>query len=170
MDDLRLALQWSDARLPSDDATEALYFFLRTPNLWSLPAERLRNGLIAVGEVMTEAIAVVIGNHVVQNDPVVIEGDGVLPAIVDHVDVQGYRASGQLRTVFVSPASEDELLRNMLDRGRGVPDRNAPELRRIAEMNWLYAHWLEREATIRAIPVVQARPWESLAARVTDAS
>ena len=166
VDDLRLALQWSDVRLPSDDATEALYFFERTPNLWSLPAARLRDGLIAVGEAMTEAIAIVIGNHIAQNDPVVIEGDGILPAIIDHADLQGHTASGQLRTVFVSPTSKDELLRSIIDRGRGVPDRSAPELRRSAEMNWRYAEWLEREAMARAIPVVETQPWASLPTRI----
>ena len=166
VDDLRLAMQWSDVRLPSDAATEALYFFLRTPDVWRLPAERLRDALIATGEAMTDAIAVVIGNHIVQNDPVVIEGDGILPAMVDHPEVRDFVASGQLRTVFLAPSSEDELLRNMLDRGRGVTqDGETPEARRIAEMNWLYTQWLVREAGERSIPVVSTRPRETLVTR-----
>jgi hypothetical protein len=68
VDDLRLALQWSDVRLTGEYATEALHFFERTPEVWRLPAERLRDAMIAVGEAMTEAVAIVVGNHVVQGD------------------------------------------------------------------------------------------------------
>ena len=53
-DDLRLALQRSRVTLP--EHTEALYFFEKTPRVWELPAERLCDGLIAVGQVLTPAI------------------------------------------------------------------------------------------------------------------
>lgn len=166
VDDLRLALQWSDVRLPDDNATEALYFFERTPDVWQQSAERLRDGLIAVGEVMTEAIAIVIGNHLAQGDAVMIEGDGIVPSIVEHPDLQAFLVTGQLRIVFVAPTSEDELWRNMLDRGRGVPDKGTADLRRIAEMNWLYTAWLVREAEKHSIPIVTTQPWDTLSERI----
>jgi 2-phosphoglycerate kinase len=170
VDDLRLALQWSDARLPTSEATEALYFFERAPNLWRLPAERLRDALIATGEAMTEAIAIVTGNHVVQGDPAVIEGDGILPAILEHPDLRGFVASGQVRAAVVAPESEHELLRNMVDRGRGEHlDPASPEARRIARTRWLYSEWLVAEAQRRDIPVLSTQPWESLPARILAA-
>lgn len=169
VDDLRLALQWSNVGLSSNDATEALYFFERTPNVWSQPAGRLRDSLIAVGEVMTEAIAVVIGNHIVQGDPAVIEGDGILPGIVGHPDLRAFVERGDLRTVFLMPESADELLRNMLVRGRGITNpRGTPQARRIAEMNWLYSQWLEHEASRRAIPIIKTQPWETLKERIVS--
>jgi hypothetical protein len=48
VDDLRLAFQRSHAILP--EKTEALSFFEQTPQIWSLPPEQLRDGLIALGE------------------------------------------------------------------------------------------------------------------------
>ncbi|MBA2758824.1 MAG: hypothetical protein H0U38_03945 [Chloroflexia bacterium] len=168
VDDLRLALQWSDVRLLDDDATEALRFLERTEDVWQLPAERLRDAMIAVGVAMTEAVAIVVGNHVAQGDVTVIEGDGILPSIVEHPELRGSLASGKLRVVFVAPSDEDELLRNMLDRGRGVPDKSEAELRRIVEMNWLYTVWLAREAEERSIPVVTTRPWDTLADRIIE--
>jgi 2-phosphoglycerate kinase len=170
VDDLRLALQWSDARLPTEQATEALYFFLREPDVWSLPVERLRDALVATGEAMTEAIAVVTGNHIVQGDPAVIEGDGILPALVDHPDLRGFAESGRLRMVVLAPESEDELLANMVDRGRGEHlDPTSSSARRIAAMNWRYSAWLAREASRRLIPVVGAEPRETLAKRIIKA-
>ncbi len=171
VDDLRLAMQWSDVRLPSEEGTEALYFFLHTPDIWSLPADRLCDGLIAVGQAMTDAIGVVIGNHVVQGDPVVIEGDGVLPGIVEHAEVFPHVGAGLVRSVFLMPESEDELLRNMLDRGRGISgDGVTPQARRVAAMNWRYSRWLANEAAARGIPTVPTRAWPTLAARILNAA
>jgi 2-phosphoglycerate kinase len=168
VDDLRLALQWSDVRLPTREATDALYFFERTPDVWALPPERLRDALVAVGEVMTEAIAIVAGNHIAQNDPAIIEGDGILPSLVEHPALRPYVDTGHLCAVFLRASSEDALLNAMLARGRGVPDRSTPELRNIARMNWLFAEWLETEAGKRGIPVPPSMPWESLTERVRD--
>lgn len=50
VDDLRLALQRSRVTLPA--RTAALYFF-DDPDVWWLAPERLRDELIAVGEVMS---------------------------------------------------------------------------------------------------------------------
>lgn len=167
VDDLRLAMERSEVRLPSAAATEALYFFLRTPDVWHLPAARLRDGLIAVGHAMSEAIAIVTANHIVQGDPVVIEGDSILPAIVEHPELRTFVEAGTLRAVFLAPESEDELLGNMLDRGRGITHRGeTPEARRAAETSWRYTQWLEHEAQRRSIPVVSTRPWETLKTRL----
>ena len=53
VDDVRLAFQLSRVTLP--EKTEALYFFEETPATWSLPPERLRDGLIGVGQVLSPA-------------------------------------------------------------------------------------------------------------------
>src|SRR5918911_160122 len=57
VDDLRLALQWSHASLPTPGETAALYFFEETPDVLRLPAERLRAGLIGVGQALSPALA-----------------------------------------------------------------------------------------------------------------
>ncbi len=167
VDDLRLALQYSDARLPDDAANDDLYFFLRTPGPWTLPAERLAGALVATGAAMTEAIAIVTGNHIVQGDPAVIEGDAILPSLLDHPDLRGFAGSGALRMVVLAPESEADLLGNMVARGRGEHlDPDAPETRRIAEANWRFSQFLVAEADARGIPVVSSQPWSTLPARI----
>jgi 2-phosphoglycerate kinase len=170
VDDLRLALQYSDVRLPDEAATEALHFFVREPEPWSLPVDRLRDALIATGEAMSDAIAIVAGNHIVQGDPAVIEGDGILPGIVDHPDLRVFVASGALRTVVLAPESEAALLQAMIDRGRGEHlDPETPHARQIAAMNWRYSAWLATEAGRRGIPVVPASPWATVVDRILAA-
>jgi hypothetical protein len=58
VDDVRLAFQRS--RVTLAERTAALYFFLETPHIWTLPPERLRDGLIEVGQVLSSALEVVM--------------------------------------------------------------------------------------------------------------
>src|SRR5438067_1512167 len=92
VDDLRLALQRSRVMLPV--GTEKLYFFEETPDIWRLPPERLRDALIGVGEVMSPAIEIVVGNHVAQRNPAVIEGDGILPSLLARPEVRRRATAG----------------------------------------------------------------------------
>jgi 2-phosphoglycerate kinase len=166
VDDLRLAMQRSEVSLPLGN--EKLYFFLQ-PDVWNLPAMVLRDGLIGVGEAMTPAIEVVTENHDDQFDPAVIEGDGILPSLFARPAILHRLATGRVRGVFLVESDQDELLHNMMTRGRGLDGRTEAELRREAEAKWLYGQWLVHEAKQYGIPVLQSRPWDSLVARILDA-
>lgn len=168
VDDLRLALQASRVILP--EGTAALYFFDETPDLWSRPPERLCQGLIAVGEALAPAIAKVVDNHVHIAAPVVIEGDGILPALLTRPELREHVAAGQVRAVFVVEPDEQEIFTNMQARGRGLEGRAEDELRTQARANWLYGQWLAGEARAQALPVAAPRPWMTLVTRVAAAS
>jgi len=126
-DDLRLSLQRSRARLPTTDATAALYFFLDTPEVWQQPPERLRKALIAVGRVLSPAIEVVIENHVATAAPLILEGDGIVPSLVVRPTVREHVASGRVRAVCLVEPDEAALLANMAARGRGFAERSKSE-------------------------------------------
>lgn len=107
VDDLRLALQHSHVALP--EGTDALYFFLQTPDVWRMPPEQLRDRLIAVGQVMSDAIEIVVAHHVGTEAPIVIEGDGIIPALFGRPGVQAQVNNGQVAGVFVVEPDEDQL-------------------------------------------------------------
>ena len=170
VDDLRLALHWSRATLPDARATEALYFFLDTPNVWRLPPERLRDALIAVGEAMTPAIEIVVANHVATDAPVVIEGDAILPSLVARPELRPLVATGRVRAVFLDEPDEAELYEGMIARGRGIAGRSQEGLRTEARAKRLHGHWLADEAKRHGVPVLTVRPWDSLVERVAAAA
>ena len=114
-DDLRLALQRACARLPS--GTDALYFD-KTPHFWQRPAEELCNALIAIGEVMSAPLEVVIENHVDQAAPIVIEGDGILPSLLSRPPV--IERAAAIRAAFLVEPDELAILDNTLVRGSGA--------------------------------------------------
>jgi len=168
VDDLRLALQRSHVTLPRD--TAALYFFEETPNVWQLPPEQLCNRLIAIGEVMSPAIEVVVENHVDTVAPVVIEGDGILPSLFARPSVRDRTSSGQVRAVFLIEPEEKVILANMMARGRGMAERTRTEKRIEARTKWLYGQWLASEARRYNLPILKPRPWATLVERIIVAS
>jgi 2-phosphoglycerate kinase len=168
VDDLRLALQSSHVTLPR--GTDALYFFLDHPDISSLPPERLRDGLIVIGEVLFPALEVVIQHHVVTNKPLVIEGDGILPSLVARSAVREYVAEGHVRAVFLIEPDESAILSNMLARGRGFEARTTDEQRIEVRARWLYGQWLAEEAQRYGLPMLEPRPWDTLAERALAAT
>ena len=115
VDDLQLAFQRARARLPN--GTDALNFFLETPDVWvSCGPEVLCDALIAVGEVLLAPLEVVIEHHVDQSAPIVIEGDGILPSLLSRPPV--LERAGAIRATFLVEPDESEILANMLARGR----------------------------------------------------
>lgn len=166
VDDLRLALQRSRVTLPQ--RTKDLYFFLETPDVWKLPPERLCQGLIAVGEIMSPAIEVVVENHLDTAAPIIIEGDGILPSLLARPVIREHAENGAVHAVFLVESDEEKLFSNMLKRGRGIVGRAEEELHTEARAKWLYGQWLAEEACRFHLPVLEVRPWTSLAGRIID--
>lgn len=167
VDDLRLALQHTRVRLPRE--SDALSFFTDTPGVWELPPERLRDGLIAVGEAMAPAIEIVVENHVATDAPVVIEGDGILPSLLARPALRHRLADGRVRAVLLAEPDEEVILANMLARGRGIAGQSDPALRTQAQANRLFGRWLADEAARFGLPVLESRPWTELADRIDGA-
>lgn len=169
VDDLRLALQRSRATLPTPEATAALHFD-KTPGWWRHPPERLRDAAIAVGEALSPALEVVIENHVDQRLPVVLEGDGILPALLARPPVRTRAGAGRVRAVFVVEPDEAALLANVLARGRESAYMTEDEVRAVVRARWLYGQWLAGQARRAGFPVLEPRPWDTLPQRIATAA
>jgi len=139
------------------------------PDVWRLPPERLRDGLIGTGEAMSPAIEIATASQIDHAGPAIFEGDGILPALAAAPLLRARVASGQVALVFVVEADEAALLANMLARGRGMAARPAAEQRTEARAKWLFGQWLVAEAGRHGLPVVEARPWATLAERILAA-
>lgn len=164
-DDLRLAFQRSRARLPGD--TDTLYFD-KEPGYWRRPAEEQCDALIAVGEAMSPALEVVVENHVDQSAPCVVEGADVLPSLLSRPPVRERREA--VRAVFLVEPEEAAILAAVVARGREFAGRDDAELTEAVRARWLFGQWLAGEAARYGLPVVEPRPWDTLAERILDQS
>ena len=66
-----------------ESAREPFYSAFRQPQVWQQPPEALANGVIGVAEALVPALEAIIAHHVGVPglDSVLIEGDGIAPAI-----------------------------------------------------------------------------------------
>ncbi len=168
VDDLRLAMQYSHVTLP--ERTERLYFFERGDDVWSLPCGKPLQGFIDVAEAMLPAGRVVIDSHVITGVPLVLEGDGIHPALVEDPVLQPHVRSGCVRFCTITAESGAELFDNMIARGRGMDVGDAESHQRHAEANAAFGQWLAEESHRLGIPVVPSRPFPSLPDRILDAT
>lgn len=167
VDDLRLAIQ--AIRAMSTTHSDQLSFFERTSGVWSQPVETLREAITDVARLMVPAVRIVIDSHVATDVPMVIEGDGILPDLAIDPVLRNHVHDGRVRFCCVVPESADELLENMLVRGRGIDQCTSDDKIRRAEMNLAYGQWLMTECDHCEIPVVTSRPFATLAHRIVSA-
>jgi len=167
VDDLRLALQYSRVTLP--EGTDRLYFFETTPDIWTRPVDDLLQAFVDVATVMAPAVRVVIDSHLATGVPMVIEGDGVLPSLVEDPVLRPWIAAGSLRFCCVAAESRAELIENMVRRRRGdhLEDRKRVTLQ--ANANLAFNDWLVESSRAPRIPVVASRPFDTLADRIEQA-
>lgn len=167
LDDFRLAFQHSRALLPEHN--DALYLFWDRPDVFTLPPEQLCDALIGTGQAMIPTVEIVALTRMEHAGPMVLEGDGILPSVVHRPLLRGHVAAGRIKAAFLIEPDEDVLLQTMLLRDRGMAARSASEHRTEARAKWLFGQWLAVEASRYGLSVLEARPWETLAARALDA-
>lgn len=167
VDDLRQALQFSRANLP--ELNDELYYFLDNPDFALQPAEEVCRAFIGAARAMAAAVRIAIETHVATDAPVVIEGDGILPALVVDPDIAPLVASGAVRFCCVAAGGHCELLDNLLARNRGMQKEDLERAARQADANWMFNQWLVGAIRSLGIPVVASRPFATLPARIEEA-
>jgi 2-phosphoglycerate kinase len=173
VDDIRLAIQQvtTPAQIPD------LHTFVSDQEAALLSPEQIRDGLIAVGRALVPALKIVVAHHVVVEGtgPVIVEGDGILPELAaqhrfgELKHFWGLQTEHEVRSVFLFEEDEQAILQSMHARGRGFQDLAAEEQRAMARSSWLYGQWLRDEAAARGLPLLPARPWDTLLDRVLAA-
>jgi 2-phosphoglycerate kinase len=162
-DDFRLVLQ----RSTTPAQQPVLHAFFR--DLPYLAGEALAHRYIEVGRYVSYAIEIVIANHVATNAPIVLEGDTLMPEVAAQRVVADLDVGDLVRAVFIVEADADQLRQNILARGRGVEQLSSVQLARFVQFSWCYGQWLQQEAMRYGLPVVPARPKETLVDRLLAA-
>ena len=114
------------------------------------------------------ALEIVIANHVATTAPLIVEGDTIVPALAAKRVVANLAVGNQLGSVFLVEADEAAIMHNLLERGRGVEQLTSDQLQAQVRFSWLYGQWVEREARNYGLPIVLARPRETLVGRIVE--
>jgi 2-phosphoglycerate kinase len=160
VDDFQVILE----RMTTPEQQPALHFWNTHPEAPSLPAERIRDQLITIGQVMMPALEAVIANHLESNAPIVLEGDFILPELAARAQYMDEPNGGRVRAVFLYEPDEAQLARNYAAREPQAGIQN-----KRARVSWLYGQWLKAKTARLGIPLLPARPWDTVIARVLEA-
>jgi 2-phosphoglycerate kinase len=165
LDDLRLTLQFGGLLIAGQ--CPDLFYFLQLADVLQAPTAILLEKMITIASLMAPAVSTVVHHHIATNQPMVLEGDGIAPALA------AQERSADVRAIFLVETDEETLYRNMLARGRGLDATNRAEAeeqqRAWIRLAWLYNQWLDREARRYGPPVLSPRPYATLAARISEA-
>jgi 2-phosphoglycerate kinase len=161
VDDIRLALQ----QVVSRGAVPALHRFLDVPPA-RMPLEDALDAFAAVARVLAPALEIVIAHHIATGIPIVLEGDGIEPAMARRHEFHGVPAAGRVRAVFLHEPDERALLGTLAARGRGF--EHLPHDERMATVRAHHQHGrrITDEARALGLPVVASRPFATLAERL----
>ncbi|MGZ9928691.1 AAA family ATPase [Streptomyces sp. NC-S4] len=128
------------------------------------PPERVLALQIATAEALEPAVIGVVRNRLTVPVPAVFEGDYLTPAACARAVALGRAAGRDVRAVFLHEGDAVRIAANYASR---EPGSGAQTDR--AEVSARYSRWLAAEARRHALPVVDCRPWPTLADRVDQA-
>jgi hypothetical protein len=117
--------------------------------------------LVQLGEQASPHIAAMIPPDQRYAMAQVIEGERILPALLDELR-QSRRALG----VFIIEDDPNVLYATLAQRSSRFAALPEAARRKVAEMDVLYGGWLRQEAERRALPWEPSRPWVSLVERL----
>lgn len=117
-------------------------------------AERILELTLLVADALAPAVEAVVAAHLNYGPPVIMEGDYLLPAL-------SARLGDRVRMAFIYEPDEAQLVANYA----GREPASGEQLMR-ARVSYLFGQWLVRSGRELGVPVLPARPWDTLPDRL----
>ena len=149
VDDFQVMLK----ALTTHETLPDLHFEVTHPDYRNYGPDESLSLLIHIGRSLIPGLAAVVDDHIVENIPMILEGDFILPEFVASFD------NPRVKSIFVHEPSREQILQNYLAReGELQPYR--------ADGSYAYGNWLNETCNKFDIPVINPRPWDTVAKRV----
>jgi 2-phosphoglycerate kinase len=162
-DDIRLVLQ----RVIPADLDARLHYFV-SADVRGLDVDEAVRHLQEIGDLVSDALQIVIRHHVGTGQRIVLEGDAITPELAVRDEYAGLPADERVRAVFVEEPDVHWLEQVLSHRARGADTPTAHRL--WAEIHHAHGRRLAEAARLLGLAVVAARPQRTLAARIARAA
>jgi 2-phosphoglycerate kinase len=160
IDDIQIALETATG---PDQSPLLHYWRTNFDEYTSWTDERRVEHFIRVcREVFQPVMRAMIADHLQTGTRVVYEGDFLLPEIATMTDYGDEPNSGRVRALFVSEPDEAQIAANFGAREGGAE-------RERSRASALFDAFIRAEGGRHAVPVVEARPWDSVVERALTA-
>ena len=160
VDDFQVILE----HMTTPEQQPLLHYWRTRPEGIQLTEEDVVAHTLKVCRVMAPALEAVIANHLESHASVILEGDFILPELAVRDTFLDIPNAGRVRGIFIDEADETQLVQKILQR---EPDEGPQTYR--ARVSALYSQWLTQEAVRLGIPVISARPWDTVFERILSA-
>lgn len=161
VDDYRVFLQ----KAVSASAKPSLHFFLSPSAFYHFEPNILCNKLIELGDYMSPMLEAVIERHISTRVPIIIEGDSIMPSLAAKYSSQ-QTEKPQVRSVFILELEEEKIFDAMQERGRNFNNWTKKEQEHKVKLSLHYGKWLFSELKKYRLPIINARPRETLRERL----
>lgn len=108
---------------------------------------------IDIGKLFLPGLKAVIDDHVLENIPMILEGDFILPELSASFD------NPKIKMILIYEPSREQILQNYLSREEELQKERA-------DRSYAHGNWLKENCCKLGIPVIESRPWDTLMERV----
>lgn len=157
VDDFQVILE----HMTTPEQQPILHYWNTLPEGTHLTPEDIVAHTRKVCDVMAPALEAVIANHLESRAPIILEGDFILPELAVRETFLEQSNDGRVRGIFIHEGEEAQIVQNYLLR---EPDEGPQTYR--ARVSYLYSQWLKEEGERLGVPVIEARPWETVFERI----
>ena len=160
VDDLHRAVR----AMTTPEQQPILHYWHTRPEAMSLSAEQIVQLHISVCRILLPAVRAVVTQHVEDGRPIVLEGDYLVPEVLEPHDEWGAGHLERVRAVFLDEPDTGQIVRNLYQR---EPDQGDQSGR--AQVTQMFARWLREDCARRSVLSVPVRPLDTAPERVLSA-
>lgn len=135
--------------LTTHEALPAIHHWSTGPNWQDVGVAANVDWLINVSREIAPGLHAIVADHLETGVPLIIEGDFITPAF------SGSFRQAEVKALFVHEPDKNQIVQNYLAREGGAPQHYRTDI------SAAYGAWIANACGHLAIPLVNARPWDT---------
>lgn len=151
-DDVHLTVE----RITTKESFPAIHYWNTDVNWENTGVNDNVNWLIDVSKEMIPVLKALVNRHLVDNLPIIIEGDFIYPEFTISFD------NLEVKSIFINEPDINQIMQNYLIREGG----DLQQYR--AEISIAYGKWIADTCKQNNIRVIEARPWDTALTRAIE--
>lgn len=157
VDDIRIALQ----QVVDKEKHPALFTFIDNPNFYSEYSEHeFTEKLLDVAKIVWKSLDVLISKHIVCDEPVIFEGDSIIPSLLME------RKLDNIKAIFIYDDMENIKNRQVK---RGRDNKGDEKIYKNALFSYTHGNEIKQQAEAHGFLTISASPIETLFERTIEA-
>ena len=151
VDDFQVLLE----KLTTPENFSPIHYWNTHPEWMKEEIESTVRQIINVGRALIPGLIAVIKDHRIENIPMILEGDFILPELSKSFE------DPRIKSFFLYEPSKEQILQNFLKRDNEIQQYRA-------DVSHYFGNWLAKTCRNLNIPVIESQPWDSLMDRVIE--